>query len=354
MNRPVGIVSFAQRPSVRREDALDETELVQDVVSRALAEAGVTLADVGFVCSGSCDFLIGRPFSFVAVLDALGAWPPICESHVEMDGAFALYEAWVRLQHGDVDVALVYGFGRSSMGDLRAVMGAQLDPYLVAPLGLDSVSLAALQARALLDAGVGDEAEWAAIAHTRRTDAARNPNAQLRQSAAVADLLRAPYLVSPLRKHDCPPISDGAAALVLVAGDRARDCNARPAWIRGLDHRADPHALGLRTLTDSPSTRLAAERAGAFAGPAPDLVEYHAPFTSQDALLRRILPIGPQTSVNPSGGALAANPMMVAGLTRIGEAASRLSRGEGRRAIAHATSGPLLQQNLVAVLEVEP
>jgi len=56
--------------------------------------------------------------------------------------------------------------------------------------------------------------------------------------------------------------------------------------------------------------------------------------------------------VNPSGGALAANPMMVAGLTRIGEAATRLARGEGRRAIAHATSGPCLQQNLVCVLEV--
>jgi hypothetical protein len=42
---------------------------------------------------------------------------------------------------------------------------------------------------------------------------------------------------------------------------------------------------------------------------------------------------------------------MVAGLVRIGEAARRLSAGEGRRAVAHATSGPALQQNLVAVLE---
>jgi acetyl-CoA acetyltransferase len=55
--------------------------------------------------------------------------------------------------------------------------------------------------------------------------------------------------------------------------------------------------------------------------------------------------------VNPSGGALAANPLMVAGLIRIGEAARRIMDGDAKRAVAHATSGPCLQQNLVCVLE---
>jgi hypothetical protein len=43
--------------------------------------------------------------------------------------------------------------------------------------------------------------------------------------------------------------------------------------------------------------------------------------------------------------------MMSAGLIRIGEAAARIWSGEADRAVAHATSGPCLQQNLVAVLE---
>jgi len=55
--------------------------------------------------------------------------------------------------------------------------------------------------------------------------------------------------------------------------------------------------------------------------------------------------------VNPSGGALAANPMMTAGLVRIGEVADRILSGEAGRGVAHATSGPCLQQNLVCVLE---
>jgi hypothetical protein len=43
--------------------------------------------------------------------------------------------------------------------------------------------------------------------------------------------------------------------------------------------------------------------------------------------------------------------MMAAGLVRIGEAAQRIGSGEAERAVAHATSGPCLQQNLVCVLE---
>ena len=64
--------------------------------------------------------------------------------------------------------------------------------------------------------------------------------------------------------------------------------------------------------------------------------------------------IGILVAVNPSGGALAANALMVAGLTRIGEAAQRIIDGGVRRALAHATSGPCLQQNLVCALAASP
>ena len=54
---------------------------------------------------------------------------------------------------------------------------------------------------------------------------------------------------------------------------------------------------------------------------------------------------------NPSGGVLAGNLMMASGLSRIGEVAQRIIFGEHRRGVAHATSGPCLQHNLVTVLE---
>jgi acetyl-CoA acetyltransferase len=350
--RDVAVIAFAQLPNVRRDAERDEAELVQPVVSEALEKAGLPRREVGFTVSGSCDYLLGRPFSFVSALDGVGPWPPIEESHVEMDGAWALYEAWVRLQHGDVDTALVYAYGKSSQGEIRDVLVQQLDPYYLAPLGPDSVSLAALQARALLDSGRASERDLARVAVRSRKQALQNPYAQLAGEGSVDALLAEPYFVAPLRKHDCPPISDGAAAVVLAAGDVAKRLCRRPAWIRGIDHRIEPHALGVRDLTRSASTALAGEKAGARQRK-PDLAELHAPFTHQELILRDALELGDDVSVNLSGGALAANAVMVAGLARIGEAASFLLAGSATRAVAHATSGPCLQQNLVCVLEAE-
>ena len=82
------------------------------------------------------------------------------ESHVEMDAAWALYEAWVKIQTGEVDSAVVYGFGKSSAGTLRRTMTLQLDPYTGTPLWPDAVSIAGLQARLGLDRGtVGREGD---------------------------------------------------------------------------------------------------------------------------------------------------------------------------------------------------
>jgi acetyl-CoA acetyltransferase len=350
--RDVAIVSFAQATNVRKNREADEVGILQPVVAEAVERSGVKREDIGFTVSGSCDFLAGQPFSFVMALDVLGAWPPIQESHVEMDGAWALYEAYVRLQHGDIDSALVYSFGKSSPGDLRDVMVLQLDPYYVAPLWPDSVSLAALQARALLDSNGHSERDLAEVAARNRRNAKQNPKAQLTGDFDVDGLLAEDYLVSPLRKHDCPPISDGAAAVVLAAGDLAKKVCERPAWIRGIDHRIEAHALGARDLTSSPSTKLAGEKAGVHKGPV-EVAELHAPFSHQELIVRDALNLDDNVQINPSGGALAANPMMSAGLIRIGEAASQVMSGNVKRAIGHATSGPCLQQNMVCVVEAD-
>ncbi|MFF4175655.1 thiolase domain-containing protein [Streptomyces sp. NPDC001750] len=345
--RDVAIVAFAQTDHLRRTDELSEVEMLMPVLHRVLDRTGLAAGDLGFICSGSSDYLAGRAFSFTMALDGVGACPPVSESHVEMDGAWALYEAWVKLRSGRADTALVYSYGKSSPGSLRDVLTRQLDPYYVGPLWPDSVALAALQAQALIDAGDTDEAALAAIGARNRTVAADNPHAQLTGPVPAGD-----YVVRPLRTGDCPPVGDGAAAVILAVGDTARALCPRPAWIRGIDHRIEAHGLGVRELTESPSTRLAAERAGVFERPV-DTAELHAPFTSQEVVLRKALRLDDTVTVNPSGGALAANPVMAAGLIRLGEAAARIHRGESDRALAHATSGPCLQQNLVAVLEGE-
>ncbi|GAD82770.1 lipid-transfer protein [Nocardia asteroides NBRC 15531] len=332
----IAVVGFAHAPHVPETfGTTNGVEMLVPCFQQLYADLGITKTDIDFWCSGSSDYLAGRAFSFISAVDAIGAVPPINESHVEMDAAWALYEAWVKLLSGQAQTALVYGFGKSSAGTLRQVLSRQLDPYLVGPLWPDAVSVAGLQARAGLDAGRWTEREMAAVA-----------------GGDIDSLLAAPYVADPLRAHDIAPITDGAAAIVLAVGDRARELCERPAWITGIAHNIDAQALGGRDLTRSPSTTRAA--AAATGGNTSfDLAELHAPFSHQQLILAEAIGLSPETKVNPSGGALTANPMFAAGLERIGNAATAIISGTADRTLAHATSGPALQQNLVAVLESE-
>jgi acetyl-CoA acetyltransferase len=347
----IAVVAAAQTPSVRRSTR-SEVQLLVPTVNEAIERAGIDRRDIGFTCAGSCDYLTGGPFAFVQNLEAAGAWPPIAESHVEMDGAWALYEAWVRLLHGDIDIALVFGSGKSSPSVPSEVWAQQLDPYYLAPLGLDPVSLAAMQARALIESGKADERAIAEVVANSRRNAKANPNAQLSGDPTVDELLAEPYVATPLRTHDLPPISDGATAVILARGDRARELCERPAWIRGIDHRIEPHQPGMRDLTTSASTALAARKAGYDGGPL-DVAELSAIFSPQELILRDALGLPADTAVNPSGGALAANPIMAEGLIRIVEVATRIIEGTASKGLAHATNGQALQHNLVCVLEGE-
>ena len=348
-DRNVAVVGFAHAPHVRRTDGTTNgVEMLIPCFAQLYEELGIKQTDIGFWCSGSSDYLAGRAFSFISAIDSIGAVPPINESHVEMDAAWALYEAYIKILTGEVDTALVYGFGKSSAGILRQILSRQTDPYTVAPLWPDSVSLAGLQARLGLDSGKWTHEQMAQVALESFSQSERNDSEKPAKS--IDELLARPFFNDPLRRHDIAPITDGAAAIVLAAGDRARGLRENPAWITGIEHRIETPVLGARDLTKSPSTAASA-KAATGGNASVDVAELHAPFTHQHLILAEAIGINGKTKVNPSGGALAANPMFVAGLERIGFAAQHIWNGSAGRVLAHATSGPALQQNLVAVME---
>jgi acetyl-CoA acetyltransferase len=348
--RDVAVVGFAHAPHVRRTDGTTNgVEMLMPCFAELYGDLGITQADIGFWCSGSSDYLAGRAFSFISAIDSIGAVPPINESHVEMDAAWALYEAYIKLLTGEVDTALVYGFGKSSAGILRRVLALQTDPYTVAPLWPDSVSMAGLQARLGLDAGKWSFEAMAQVALDSFANADRVDSEKPAKS--VDELLSRPFFADPLRRHDIAPITDGASAIVLAAGDRARELRQNPAWITGFEHRIETPVLGARDLTTSPSTAASAKAATGGDVGSIQVAEICAPFTHQQLILTEAMGLPSNAQVNPSGGALAANPMFSAGLERIGFAAQHIWNGSAQRVLAHATSGPALQQNLVAVME---
>ena len=351
--RDVAIVAFAQSDCMRDAGACNEVELIMPVLQAVYKQAGISSAqEVDFTCSGSCDYQQGAAFAFVAGVDALGAVPPIKESHVEMDAAWALYESWLKIQMGGAESALIYGFGKSSPGELPIVLSQQLDPYYLAPLWVDTIAFAAMQARTMLDQGLITEKDMAEVVANSRRNALNNPHAQLKGDVSAEQLLEEPLYEAPLRRHDCCPISDGACAMVICTVEKAKEWGKPYAVIKGIDHRIETHHIGSRDLTQSVSTKQAAEAAGVANGPV-DIAELYAPFSHQEIILRQALGLSDSTKVNESGGVLAGNLMMASGLSRIGEVAMRLINGEGKRGVAHATSGPCLQQNLVTVLEAQ-
>ncbi|GIE37081.1 lipid-transfer protein [Actinoplanes italicus] len=294
----VAIIGFARSD---RSVTTSGVETLVPVFEQALAQAGLGRREVDFWCSGSSDYLAGRAFSFVSAVDAIGAVPPISESHVEMDAAWALYEAYLKILAGEAETALVYGFGKGTAGDSERVLALQLDPYTVAPLWPDATSVATLQARLAFEAGLISEQDMA-------------------QMAAA-------------------PVADGASAVVLAARDRVR---GRPAaWISGIAHRVDPQGLGERDLTTVPSAVAAARDAGLDAPV--DVAALHAPFTHQEVLLRDVVRAGVYLPFD-------SNAMFSAGLSRIGAAAGEVMSGRSLTAAGHATSGPALQQNLICAL----
>jgi acetyl-CoA acetyltransferase len=316
--RDVAIVGFAQRQLQNYDGSPTCAELLVPILGECYEQTGWTKKDVGFWCSGSSDYLAGRSFSFVSAIDAIGVLPPVNESHVEMDAAWALYEAWLKIHTGEVDTAVAFAFGKSSAGQLRRILALQLDPYTMTPLWPDTVSLAALQARAGIDAGIWDEAAMAGVVESAMAAAEDNPNAVRKGKRTRDELLAKPMFADPLRKHDCAPVTDGLH-------------------------------LGTRDLVRSKSAERAAAAAGGTEGV--EVAELHAPFSHQELILRSALGLGDDVAINPSGGSLSGNPMFAGGAIRLGEAATRIWDASAQKTLGHATSGPALQQNLICIME---
>lgn len=74
---------------------------------------------------------------------------------------------------------------------------------------------------------------FAEVAIAARAHAARTPHAQLREPLDLDGYLASRVIAEPLRRADCCLISDGAAAVVVCAADRARDVRRAPVSVLG-------------------------------------------------------------------------------------------------------------------------
>jgi len=374
MTERVAIVGWAMSRFDTALRHLHREELVHGVVMDLYERTGLGPDAVDFVCDASDDILDGLSISNTGMIEAAGAFLKE-ETKIEEDGAFAALHAYQRLRVGTYRTALVVAHGKVSESSAVTYSNTICEPFYQRPLGLESITAHALQAQRFVEAKratAEDAADWVVRAHA---NGLRNPHAHAARALTADDVMKSRPVASPLRLHDCPPLSDGAAALLLAVESEATKISKTPIWIDGLGLSHDLHYIGHRDLAEGRSVREAAERAYAMAGirrasEELDVAEVCGHFSYQDLMLLECLGLcetggagafarSGRFPVNPSGGALCADPIMVAGLVRLIEAARQLAGQAGehqvpgnlRRALAHASSGLCLQSNVVFVLQ---
>jgi acetyl-CoA C-acetyltransferase len=371
----VGVSQTCFQPNHRDKNFAD---LVYEVTTGALADAGLEISQIDNVVTLSNDFWDGRTISSMAVMDACGSYGKNV-STVEGDGTFgALYGA-MRIWSGSFGTTLVVAHSKGSEGSPFLITNAMFDPFYHRPLGLDAISSAALQAQAYIDRRGARPEDWARVSVKNHHNAKENPFAQLPMDLTVEQVMASPVKASPLKRLDCSPVSDGAAAVILAAEERVGGLRHKPVWLKGVGYAAELHYLGDRDLSHPRALELAARKAYAMAGIQDptgeiDFLEVYDAFSYMEPLWLEglgfcapgeggkwtregITEMKGRLPVNASGGVLSAHAVLVAGLVRFIEVALQIRGTAGahqidraRVGLAHGINGPCGQSHCVWVL----
>ncbi len=332
---------------------------------------------IGMAISVSDDVFDARTISNTCMGDMLGSHMG-CEEKVAQEGIQSLYYALAAIQSGHVDAIIILGHCKESQAQSRnMVTHVAFDPFYTRPPGMDFCNAAGLQAQAYLARSGITEEQLAEVVVRARENAAKNPYTPTVKKVTKEDVMKSPMLCDPIRELHAYPVSDGALGMIVAAEEIVREVTDKPVWISGVGNCMDHFFLGDRDLTSNFALQKAAERSYKRAGitdprSALDVVEISDQYAYQfpmwleglglcdEGKAGELISNGGKESfaVNPSGGLLAGNPMILGGLVRAAEVTLQL-RGEAgehqvdgaKKGLAHGVEGPAGQFHSVVVLE---
>jgi acetyl-CoA C-acetyltransferase len=364
-----------------REKNKDFPQVVYEAVRNALDDAGMELNDIDNVVTTTNDFFDGRTIACMGVAEAAGSYGRDA-TNVEGDGTFSAMYGLMRTIGGTYDTTLITAHCKMSEGNPRKLLNQAFDPIYERMLGIDDIGSAGLQARAYMNRFGITDIPLAMVAVKNRNNGSNNPLVPTMAHISVEDVLNSPILASPIKLLDASTFADGACAIILANQTKANKWAKKPVWIKGVGHCTDVYRLGERDLTYSYALAQAANRAYQMAGindpiKEVDVAEITESFSYQELMWYEALgfcrpgegaklieggktEMAGELPVNPSGGALSANPVQVTGLARIAEAVLQLRGEAGRRqvsgakiALAHGAHGICGQSQCVWILSNE-
>jgi len=340
----------------------------------ALADAGIALSEVDAIYTSAPYEALGG----LELAEYLGLTPKVTDCNRTGGSAFEVYvqQAALALEAGLIDCALI-AYGANPASNPPPTVGMTRQSSWEAPYRpLAPLSSYALAASHHMHVYGTTREQLAEVAVAARRWAQLNPEAAVRDPLTIADVLGARMVSDPLTVRDCCLYNDGAAAVVMVRADRARDCPRRPVKVLG-----GAHAVTHREISSMPDlgvTGAAISGPAAFAqagiGPGDiDVVMVYDAFTITPILFLEDLGFCPKgeggrfvaggaiapggrLAVNTNGGGLSCVHPGMYGLFLLVEAVRQLRGEAGERqvqgaelALAHGNGGVLSSEATVVL-----
>lgn len=269
----VAIVGAAESTELGRIPDKSALELHADAALNALADCGLTPADVDGVASAG-----EMP---VDVADYLGIVPEYLDGTNVGGSSFMLHvrHAMAAITAGLCETVLVtHGeSGRSRVGMVpwapapQSLMGQLEVPF--GPVG--APSLFPIGVRQYMARYGMTREQLALVPVIQREWAAMNPRAKLREPITVEDVFASPVIADPVHLLHCCLVTDGGGALVLTSAERAKDLHPSPVYVLGAGESSESSVVsGLESLTSSRAIRVGGERAFAQSGIRHDEVDH--------------------------------------------------------------------------------
>jgi acetyl-CoA acetyltransferase len=350
------------------------TELATHASLKALAQAGVTVREV----DGLFVLLPDEALGLLVMAEYLGIQPRIGDNSRTGGSSFQIYAtlAALALAAGQCDVALIaYGSNqRSSAGKLQST--SRPSPWESPYKPMRPVSSYAMAAsRHMYQYGTTKE-QLGAVAVAARQWAQLNPDAFMRDPLTMEGYLESRLVCDPFGVRDCCLVTDGAAAMVMVRAERARDLCKRPVYVLGA--ASETTHYGISQMPDLTVTGVAhaSRRAFAQAGVEPsdiDVVQLYDAFTINTILFLEDMGFCPkgeggrfvesgaiapggQLAVNTNGGGLSCVHPGMYGLFTLVEASQQIMNLAGDRqipnvdlAIAQGNGGELSHEGVLVL-----
>jgi acetyl-CoA C-acetyltransferase len=358
----VAVVASAQTELRTAWNGAQHIDLISSVVTSVFKGTGLTLDDVDFVIDSGSDVLDGRSISNCGFLGALGAHHKE-EARVEEDGLWAALYGVNKIRSGASSVGLIVAYSKPSESSVDAYWASMVEPFYQRPVGFGQRAAVGIQAQRYLAKTGMSERDLAELVARRWAAAAEYGGVAIDAVPDADGVMASPDAANPLKELMLARPVDGAVAVLIARDDIARRSSAAPVIVTGMGTSMDSHAFASRSAGKLASCEAAAAmayRKAGWSGDDADLAEVSGPSVVGELMAIEALGLrlDGKASINASGGALPADPIMATGLVRLASAARQLSQpryfghAAPARAVVHGAGGVGMQNNCVFTLEV--